>query len=446
MKIYTIKIIVYILIIEAILWIFWLLILKFNYKSLTSSESWISKKIITPNIEIKNINIYNKNVSNNNVNDENTLYNGILWNIDKKINTELLKNKYTNTIVVNYKINDKMVDKMILINFLSENHLLDKYIYSYIYDNNINIKWEFKNIINFALLLNVINSDNWILLSNNFNINYNKQIWKISSNISEHKFKELWEQLDKISHKTIRDKIPEMIYWNSWLIKDKRFKYILNKMYSKNYYKYIKNASKLTGIDEKLIISAISVEQLRFLTTDRGYAKNLIKNNKYLTNFTQFSYWLWWIKLNTFIQINNQLKLNNNHLYQNIFKQYNDEAYKIPKEENLLWKEITGGTDNVNKKKEYDDEKIKKILEDKNTWTLYVGWLIYNILEKRRKAWVSINNKPWVIITLYNMWNIKTPHANPDVWWSLIKIKNWENLYFWEIWLIYFNYIKYYLN
>jgi hypothetical protein len=93
----------------------------------------------------------------------------------------------------------------------------------------------------------------------------------------------------------------------------------------------------------------------------------------------------------------------------------------------------------------YSDYNIQMVLEDEYSWVLYSAALIYNIEKKRELAWYPINNKPWIIITLYNMWNEKTPHWNPDTWGSRISVDENNTYYFWELGLIMYLYIKYYL-
>ena len=94
----------------------------------------------------------------------------------------------------------------------------------------------------------------------------------------------------------------------------------------------------------------------------------------------------------------------------------------------------------------YNDLLIQKKLENPIYWTLYVAWLIDNIINKRNKEWFNISNKSWIIITLYNMGNSKIPHWNPDLWGSLIKLDDKNNLYFWELGFLMHFYLKYYLG
>jgi hypothetical protein len=173
-----------------------------------------------------------------------------------------------------------------------------------------------------------------------------------------------------------------------------------------------------------LLISAIWVEQLRYLTTNRWYAKDLIKQNKLLTNFSKFSYWLGGIKIDTFKTINTDLQEYDIDFYEKYLKQYDEQA-------KINWV--------------YSDYEIQKILEDEYSWILYSAWLIHSIKKKWELAWFPIDENYWIIITLYNMWNKKDPHSTPDVWGSSISVTNWNTYYFWELWLVIYEYLKYYL-
>jgi hypothetical protein len=84
-------------------------------------------------------------------------------------------------------------------------------------------------------------------------------------------------------------------------------------------------------------------------------------------------------------------------------------------------------------------------LEDEYSWILYTAWLIHNIQKKWELAWYPINDNPWIIITLYNMWNKKNPHPNPDIWGSSISVSEWNTYYFWELGFVMYEYLRYYL-
>ena len=86
------------------------------------------------------------------------------------------------------------------------------------------------------------------------------------------------------------------------------------------------------------------------------------------------------------------------------------------------------------------------LLKKHDVAALYVAWLLLSIKDKRENGWINIYNKPWIMLTLYNMGNTKTPHKNPWIGGSLIPVSKTEKKYFWEIWSIFYNYIDFYLD
>ena len=161
------------------------------------------------------------------------------------------------------------------------------------------------------------------------------------------------------------------------------------------------------------------MEQLRYLSTDRAYAKKLIKSNLGLINFSKFSYWVGWIKVHTAKTIQDSVKIHNPELYKKHF-------------EEDIWLS--------------DNEMIIK-LEDEYNGILYAWGLIYSINERWKKAGFDLKNHPWAVITLYNMWNPKKkiPHANPEMWGSILMIDD-QKRYFGEIGELFYYYLKYYVS
>lgn len=437
----VIKTVVITLIVQFVLGIIALFIVYTNYDRLTASKSGVSTNVV----ELKQIEVPEIKLEKEDEKDENILYE---WNMGK-IEYFYTKTKTEDSLVeekkYNFNFNQSVIDKYIIINFLSNNNLLDKYIYNYLVVNEISNPWyEFENIINYAILLDNISSEKWSELITSYQQYYKKNADSIITNINEDNFSEVAIILDNLEWQTDFAKLPDNILGNTWLIKNENFQYVLGKLFEDKYMSNIKKISRITSVDYKLILSSIWVEQLRYLTTDRWYAKNLIKNNRYLTTFTKFSYGLGWIKTHTFNNINYWISQYNPYLYKTYFKEYDDACLTIIEDYNPLYSEEIKIKEK--KKWKYDDEKIKEVLETSYGWTLYVWWLIYSIQQKRKKAWFSIDNKPWVIMTLYNMGNTKTPHGSPDLWGSLISVTDDKDLYFWEIGFIFFNYIKYYLD
>lgn len=63
----------------------------------------------------------------------------------------------------------------------------------------------------------------------------------------------------------------------------------------------------------------------------------------------------------------------------------------------------------------------------------YATFLVYNIMTRWIEDWHNISDKPWVICTLYNMWNAKekAPHANPLIGGSVIRVGKKNFVYGW---------------
>jgi hypothetical protein len=257
-----------------------------------------------------------------------------------------------------------------------------------------------------------------------FKVDYDK----IMSNINS--FKDAWKYdllADRLRNTEINiekkltdinDKIPDKLYENQWFFSNENVIFVISKLYDEKYYNNIKKVSEIYWIDEKKIVSSIAVEQLRYLSTQRWYAKYLIQTNPYLTTFSKFSYGLGWVKVETAREIQQSVKKYNKEIYDKYFL-----------------------TDTLK-----TDEELIEVLKDDFKWFLYTGWLLYSIENRWKKAWYSISNEPWVLTTLYNMWNPddKIPNPDPKVGGSIISV-NWQDMFFWEIGFLYYYYINYYI-
>ena len=152
--------------------------------------------------------------------------------------------------------------------------------------------------------------------------------------------------------------------------------------------------------DSDLVLAWILTEQTRYAFTNRWYVKEFMKWVPVLFSMTQFSYWVWWIKEQTGLQIE---------------KDANDYWY---------------GKTILN----YDaNTTIKQRLTDKYYEYVYPALLIQNILTRWNNAWFDISNKIWVIWTLYNFGNdpSKLPHWNPQVWWAVINVNGTNYSFGW---------------
>lgn len=408
------------LLVELIIWIILGIVVYINYEKFSTAKSWMSEWVIKK--EIKTIDLDENDLDLK----ENSKY--YKWNFGIiEIQSDLKNNSFSESF--NLKIDVNKISKEIAIKYLESENLLDKHIYNSL-KNSDNIEKEISDIISLHSLLLNIKKDKWETIIDKINENIEKTQKNLKILIKTKNYNELSSYLKKLEKELNYNPnlFPENIFENNLMINNPNFQYIISKLYEDKTYKIIEDISNKTKIDKKLIMASIWVEQLRFLSTDRWFAKEMIKQNFPLINFNKFSYWVWWIKFETYQKINTWLKEYNQKMYEKYFEEY-DLKSKIEND----WKLV------------YSDPKIKEVLEDEYSWILYTAWLLHNILKKWEKEWYPIDDNIWVIITLYNMWNTKTPHASPDVWGSSIFIDSEHTYYFWELWFILYSYMKYYL-
>lgn len=421
----TIIIILVTILAEILIAIIWGIFVYYNYDWLTASDSWVSDKIIQK--ELKKLDLVIDNSQNSNT--WSSYYNWVFWKVElveKNIDDNKIYSKEKSII---YEVLLEEINKQIIFKTLINNNLLDKYLYTWLLDSD-ELETDVNNILTFHTLLWTLEKNDWDKIIDEIIAKQTQIRGKFIPLIKLNNYEELSLYFSSLEEELSYDLslLSDNLFVSNVIITNENFQYIVSKLFSDSYYENIKKVSLVTWIDEKLIISAIWVEQLRFLTTDRWYAKNLIKQNKLLTNFNKFSYWLWGIKFDTFKKINAGLQEYDMDFYNKYFKEYDLKAM------------VEAGDSYA-----YSDYNIQMVLEDEYSWVLYSAALIYNIEKKRELAWYPINNKPWIIITLYNMWNEKTPHWNPDTWGSRISVDENNTYYFWELGLIMYLYIKYYL-
>jgi len=207
----------------------------------------------------------------------------------------------------------------------------------------------------------------------------------------------------------------EMIWYLSvneleWFPKDLRendnFKYMIEWIKNdEKTIKTVKEISKTLWIDYRLVISSILTEQVRYAMTERGEMKKFLNKVPILIYLTQFSYWIWGIKSFTAEKIRDDAKIYG------------------------YWKELE-----VHNKITWET-KWKEVLTNEYWQVVYPAYLVKNIITRWSLAWYDISNNPWVIITLYNFWNIadKKPNATPKVWWATISIADYK-YNFWWLW------------
>lgn len=393
----------------------------YNYETYATAKSGISNKIelTTKKIDFKKIKL---EVEEKQENKSKNFYEWKLWVIKETFTKKKSKWKLSEIKILSFDLKREEIKKIILINILKDKNLLDKYTYQYLSNVKENkIEIELNKFLNFHILLWNLDKANIEWYKKQWLKEYKAFIIRTTILIKQDRYDMLSDDLKELEEEYLETFTLKKQNLPSWsILLSENVQYVLSKLLNDEYYKKnIEKASNELEINKNLLVTSVWVEQVRHMTTTRWYAKNLIKQNKYLTNFSKFSYWLGWIKVKTArkIQANTQL--------------YNLEAYNkyFLKDKDLK-----------------DHELIETLTMDYN-WLLYASSLIYNIQKRWSDSWYDLTNKPWVIVTLYNMWNPadKAPHSTPDLGWSLINI-NWKKLYFWEIWYLLYHYLEYYID
>ncbi len=177
---------------------------------------------------------------------------------------------------------------------------------------------------------------------------------------------------------------------------------------------YFGNVIKeLDDVTEDELKSVIMVEQIRWTMTNRWFFKEMVKNN-ILQSFTDFSLWIWWMKITTAMEIERYLKDPNSEFY--LWKKYETILEDSPYNKNLSLQ--------------------KKLTENKNYYHQYLyTWLAIKMIKKQwKERWYDLDGKLWIIATIYNLGLKKSnPNAYPGIWGAEIYI-DWKKWYFWELW------------
>lgn len=184
--------------------------------------------------------------------------------------------------------------------------------------------------------------------------------------------------------------IPQDILNNPW------FKFIMNGIWNRKIVlKTIKDESQKLGIDYKIVLSSLLWEQIRIANRGlRGELKNIIL-----------------------------------HSTPKLFRSYDTSlgigGIKITTAKRIEKDAITYGYGEIFKTNPTDNAGRYLRLTENDYWQgIYPTYLIKNILTRWTLSGYNITNNPWIIGTLYNMWNIETkqPNANPQIGGSIIII------------------------
>lgn len=387
-----------------------------NYNKITANESWVSNKQYFSLTVTDPITITSERQQLDLQNNEEEIYNWSFWSIIYKKEINLSDTLDLESLSYTYNLNYEKINLIKRYIILSENWLLDKYLYNKIQSLSENKRLALlQDVINLQILLNDWKKDFSNVLAN-YSYDASNEIKALIRDRKVTELRDYLYRLDETYKQTIWS-LPDNLLANNEIITDWRFQYILKMINTWELSSRIDDIWSRLWIDPLLIKSVIGVEQLRFMTTQRGKLKDAITQNLPLINFSKFSFWLAWIKVETFRSINQDLQSYVPQIYNKYFKSYSEE-----------W---------------YNDTQIIRILRDDISWIYYIWWLLLTSQEKWKEWWVDISNRPDIITTIYNMWNKKAPRQNPESWWSLLDVFD-KPIYFWDLGAIYYYYLKLY--
>lgn len=188
--------------------------------------------------------------------------------------------------------------------------------------------------------------------------------------------------------------------------------FIKNFMNDEKNKKELKQIADLLKIDERIIMSIVLVEQLRAAETDRDRVKKLAEKSL-LNSFTMFSLWISWMKVSTANKIEWFLKNSSSEFY--------------------LWKDYESIL-NFDTKDIWNERYKRLTSNDTYYWQYLYTWISIKMFQKQwSNKWFNIDDKAWIIWTLYNLWFEKSkPKQNPSLWWANISYL-WNSYLFWEL-------------
>jgi len=344
-------------IIATLWWIFY-----YNYKTFATSNSGVSTKtIIKPLDERKDIAM---KIAPPSINSQSQYYFWILGDLTKTVSKNA-NNDFKETTVQYFKLNQANIDKAIILNTLKDKKLLDLHTYQFLRaQKESEFSNELHNFLNFEILLWTISKETIDTYRSQRESEYETFLGNANTLINTGNYVELSQQLSQLDS-SYQDKsmLPDVNLPQDNLINSKSIQYVLGKLLKEpKYATPIQQVAHLFSLDPELLVSAIWVEQIRYMTTARWYAKNMILENKYFTSFSQFSHGLGGVKVETARKIIFDLKTSNPSIFQAYFQQ--DEAKS-------------------------DAEIVTKLQE--TFWgILYAGALLSIIEHRWESAWASL--------------------------------------------------------
>ena len=165
----------------------------------------------------------------------------------------------------------------------------------------------------------------------------------------------------------------------------------------------IYRASATAGVNPRILVTQLAVEQLRLFYTERESYKKFFEPLKILGSQTQFSWGVMGIKEETAIQIENNLKNKSSQFYLG------------PEYEHLLNFQTS----------DIKNERFVRMTDQHAHYYsyLYAGLYLKQVETQWKNAGFDISNKPAVLSTLYNIGFANSkPNANPQSGGAEIKI------------------------
>ena len=170
----------------------------------------------------------------------------------------------------------------------------------------------------------------------------------------------------------------------------------------------IQRVSKLTGVDERLLVAILVPEQMRLFHTDRAVFKSFFAPLKVLGSQSQFSWGIFGIKDDTARAVELHLINRSSPFY-----------IGTPFEKILSFNETASSTLRI------DKERFARITDEHNHYYgyLYAALYVRQIETQWRKAGFPIEHRPEVLATLWNLGFQKSnPHKDPSSGGALINI------------------------
>lgn len=394
--------------IELFVLVIWGLIVWLNYSTITKASS-------DSEIYVKRHYVADTNPSDLFEDDSTLTYEWFFWSIH-------VATKTTNSWSVEHKslvkvsIDVNQAKRVLYLKKILDLWYIDKPTFVYLYNKN---KQEFDITIND---LELLANNRGLSLPQDISLQ-DEQITSIEKYLKDQDYKTLAHYL-----KWLDDKINRQFLLEPWsLILDapflytNDFNYLLDKVHldSNNFYSdHIKAASKIFNISPNIIKSMILTEQMRAAFTYRGRVKQIMETDTYLMVMSQSSYWVGWVKADTAIKLEDYLKINDAYIYNNYF------AYPA-------WLNI------------YNERfaRLTSTVEYKYQ-VYYIAGIIYKYVQDWKTANIDISKLPWIIATLYNVWD-KVPTKSPKIWGSTLSIQ-WEKYTFWKLWMFLYYYLEIY--